>query len=511
MAGSLVTGAGAPTAVVEVQPGMLVQAVTLVDENGLPVSAGIATALATLTTPVVVSAATAPTVNQVLTATSGSAATWQASASGFANPMTTLGDIIYENATPAPARLAGGTVATKQYLTQTGTGSASAAPAWGTIAAGDVPTLNQNTTGTALNVTGTVATTNGGTGQVTAAAAYNALSPMTTTGDIEYESGTNTAARLAGNTTTTPELLSSTGSGAAAAAPVWKSLATLGIAPLASPALTSVPTAPTASALTSNTQIATTAYADSAVAARVVSGQYLCAPAQFAPTVQQIMTTTSQTFGLVTGAASTVAAGSNGGEISQVASWSSPSAGVLAVAAGSAFPVTGGTVNVTASGATTAVVTYTGVSGNTLTGCAYVSGSATGTLATGGGVTLTSAAISTGSFTAPASGTVLITAMTNAKASAGGSAVAFGLAAHGTITPMVGYSVIAGPASAGPSAPILAQFLLTGLSGSYNFDLLWCVASTVTATMYVFAQSTTTPTLSNAGLCAPLIMTVQAV
>jgi hypothetical protein len=36
----------------------------------------------------------------------------------------------------------------------------------------------------------------GGTGQVTASAAYNALSPMTTAGDIEYEISANTAARL---------------------------------------------------------------------------------------------------------------------------------------------------------------------------------------------------------------------------------------------------------------------------------------------------------------------------
>jgi Pectate lyase superfamily protein len=42
------------------------------------------------------------------------------------------------------------------------------------------------------------------------------------------------------------------------------------LAPLASPHLTSVPTAPTATALTNNTQIATTAYTDAAVAARVV-------------------------------------------------------------------------------------------------------------------------------------------------------------------------------------------------------------------------------------------------
>lgn len=55
--------------------------------------------------------------------------------------MTTLGDLIYENATPAAARLPGNTSATKKYLTQTGTGSASAAPAWGTIAAADVPVM----------------------------------------------------------------------------------------------------------------------------------------------------------------------------------------------------------------------------------------------------------------------------------------------------------------------------------------------------------------------------------
>lgn len=43
--------------------------------------------------------------------------------------------------------------------------------------AADYPTLNQNTTGTAANVTGTVAITNGGTGQTTAIAALNALVP----------------------------------------------------------------------------------------------------------------------------------------------------------------------------------------------------------------------------------------------------------------------------------------------------------------------------------------------
>lgn len=49
------------------------------------------------------------------------------------------------------------------------------------IQAADVPTLNQNTTGTAANVTGTVAIANGGTGATTAPAALAALVGFTTT------------------------------------------------------------------------------------------------------------------------------------------------------------------------------------------------------------------------------------------------------------------------------------------------------------------------------------------
>jgi len=61
---------------------------------------------------------------------------FQTCPSGFSNPMTTLGDIIYENATPAAARLAGSTSATMAGLTQTGNGTISAAPVWTTYAGG---------------------------------------------------------------------------------------------------------------------------------------------------------------------------------------------------------------------------------------------------------------------------------------------------------------------------------------------------------------------------------------
>ena len=48
-------------------------------------------------------------------------------------------------------------------------------PTFRTIVAADVPTLNQNTTGTASNVTGTVAIANGGTGATTASGALASL------------------------------------------------------------------------------------------------------------------------------------------------------------------------------------------------------------------------------------------------------------------------------------------------------------------------------------------------
>ncbi|MDE2438955.1 MAG: hypothetical protein KGN01_06240 [Patescibacteria group bacterium] len=56
-----------------------------------------------------------------------------AGSSALTNPMTTLGDIIYENSAPSPARLPGNTTTTQQYLSQVGNGSNSAAPNWTSI------------------------------------------------------------------------------------------------------------------------------------------------------------------------------------------------------------------------------------------------------------------------------------------------------------------------------------------------------------------------------------------
>jgi len=62
--------------------------------------------------------------------------------------------------------------------------------------AGAIPTWNQNTTGTAAGLSSTLAIGSGGTGQTTASAAFNALSPITTTGDLIIGNGTNSATRL---------------------------------------------------------------------------------------------------------------------------------------------------------------------------------------------------------------------------------------------------------------------------------------------------------------------------
>ena len=83
---------------------------------------------------------------------------------------------------------------------------------------------DSNITGAASNVTGTVAIANGGTGQTTAIAAFDALSPLTTLGDIIYHNGTDNV-RLAGNTVNSKRFLIQTGTGTVSAAPSWGSIA----------------------------------------------------------------------------------------------------------------------------------------------------------------------------------------------------------------------------------------------------------------------------------------------
>lgn len=125
-------------------------------------------------------------------------------AAGFnaLSPMTTAGDIIYGGASGAGTRLAAGT--TSQVLIGGTT------PSWGAVALASM-------------VSGTLPIGNGGTGQTTATAAFDALSPNTTLGDMAYRGAANNV-RLAGNITATKKFLVQTGTGAVSAAPAWDTI-----------------------------------------------------------------------------------------------------------------------------------------------------------------------------------------------------------------------------------------------------------------------------------------------
>jgi hypothetical protein len=65
-----------------------------------------------------------------------------------------------------------------------------------TISFGSTGLTPATATSGAVTVAGTLAIANGGTGQTTATAAFNALSPITTAGDLIIGNGTNSAVRL---------------------------------------------------------------------------------------------------------------------------------------------------------------------------------------------------------------------------------------------------------------------------------------------------------------------------
>lgn len=157
-----------------------------------------------------------------------------------------LGDILYASAANTLAALAGNTLASKRFLTQTGNGSVSAAPSWGTVSASDIQSGAALTkvddtnvtltlggtpasallaaTSLTLGWTGTLSIARGGTGASTQTTAFDNLSPLTTLGDTIFHNGTDNV-RLAGNTTTTKQYLSQTGTGAVSAAPAWSAIA----------------------------------------------------------------------------------------------------------------------------------------------------------------------------------------------------------------------------------------------------------------------------------------------
>jgi hypothetical protein len=196
--------------------------------NGFFAVSGPTTALKTFTFPD--ASATVLTTNAVVTVAQGGTGVATLTGLAFGNGTSaftaaTAAQIVSAISTTA---VTNATNATNTAITDDTTTNATMYPTWVTTTTGNLPqkvsstklSFNPSTgvlnatsftgagtglTGTAsslsiggnaANVTGTVAIANGGTGQTTAVAAFNALNPMTTTGDIIYEASPTTAARL---------------------------------------------------------------------------------------------------------------------------------------------------------------------------------------------------------------------------------------------------------------------------------------------------------------------------
>jgi hypothetical protein len=125
---------------------------------------------------------------------------------------------------------------------------------------------------------------------------------------------------------------------------------------------------------------------------------------------------------------------------------------------------------------------------------------------------VSSANVNTGSFAAPPSGSVVVTAAFSAQVSAA-DAVAFGLAAHGTVTPMVGKTPAFSLPATGVNLPQSLEFIVTGLTAgtSYNLDLMFAIASAGTLTVNAIGQSGTSPGFGSTSQGLPVAMTVQAI
>ena len=234
------------------------------------------------TTPLVWTAGTSTmSINQASSGASGflSSTDWSSFNSKLNNPLTTLGDTLYSNASGAAVRLAGNTSATQKFLSQTGDGFGnSAAPSWQEISAisigavpssrtltingtaydlsanrswsvGTVTSVALTTTTSGISISGSPVTSSGNLNIEisTASGSANGLlsssdwtsfnsrmsNPMTSLGDIIYGNAVGAPLRRAGNTTTTKMFLTSTGDGTNAAAPVWEALipSTIGAVP----------------------------------------------------------------------------------------------------------------------------------------------------------------------------------------------------------------------------------------------------------------------------------------
>lgn len=165
----------------------------------------------------------------------GTGATSKVAAFDALSPATTLGDLIYSDGSDN-VRLAGNTTTSKRFLTQTGTGTISAAPGWNALVDGDLPSALTGKT-------------------------YNGLSLTSNATGFQVAGGTTAKTLVVQNNLTLAGTDGSTlniGSGGTLGTGAYATIANYAV--LASPTFTGTPAAPTAAVDTNTTQLATTAY-----------------------------------------------------------------------------------------------------------------------------------------------------------------------------------------------------------------------------------------------------------
>ena len=119
--------------------------------------------------------------NGYVLTSNGTTASWAAATGGVTSVTGTSPVVSSGGSTPAISLAASYGDTQNPYASKTANyvlaapNGTAGAPTFRAIVAADIPTLNQNTTGTASNVTGTVAIANGGTGQTDRQSAINAL------------------------------------------------------------------------------------------------------------------------------------------------------------------------------------------------------------------------------------------------------------------------------------------------------------------------------------------------
>ena len=199
------------------------------------------------TTGVAINRASANLALTGITSIDGSAASaTKATNLAGGNATTLLGAIGYQSAADTTTLLSPNVTATKKFLRMTGDGTNGTAPVWDTLVAGDIPAHYIGTTSITFNRASASQSLTG----ITSIDGYAAGIAGGTIGQIPYQSAANTTVFLSGNTATTPNFVTSTGTGSAAQAPTLTSSTGTGNVVLATNPTITAPTSGNANSTT---------------------------------------------------------------------------------------------------------------------------------------------------------------------------------------------------------------------------------------------------------------------